>query len=237
MKYVFAIGNNKGGTGKTTSTEMIAKAVSAKAGRVLVVDLDPQANLTKRFGYTPPRLHVGDLLLGEADWDEVAIELDDYNITLLPAGASLESDAMRMAVQPANTRFVKQAIAYWTGPVFIDCPPSLGILTANAMAAADGVIIAAEPEPDSITGAFRTQDCLVDLAGVGVANASLIGSIAFSANANTLIHGDGLRELDHLDAPIMGIVPQRQGRNFQTDNVGAYTPIADQILAILAGAP
>jgi chromosome partitioning protein len=144
-----AVLNQKGGVGKTTTVANTAAALAAMGAKVVAVDLDPQAHLTIHLGLEPQTRESGsyEVLIKQAKFEE-QILLVRLNLWLLPANINLvgaESELvsivgretiLREAVQPINDRF---------DYCFIDCPPSLGLLTLNALAAAAEVLIPLQP--------------------------------------------------------------------------------------------
>lgn len=138
---IIALSNNKGGVGKTTSTVNIAAAIHKLGYRVLVIDMDHQAQTTYHLGFNPVELQhsVFDLLKGDMSCDELI--LDRNGITLLPATTELRG--IEFLPIPAKEFLLRDAMEGVDDYDFIliDCPPSLGILTLNALAYAKEIII------------------------------------------------------------------------------------------------
>ncbi len=141
--------NQKGGVGKTTTVANTAAALAAAGKRIVVVDLDPQAHLTIHLGLEPDRITAGSYtVLTQAHRFEQALMLVRHNLWLLPANIDLvgaenelvsvvgRETILREAIAPAEERF---------DYLLIDCPPSLGLLTLNALAAAAEVLIPLQP--------------------------------------------------------------------------------------------
>lgn len=154
MRHIIAILNQKGGVGKTTSTINIG-AYLAKMGRsVLVVDLDPQGNATSGLGQQGNfDSTTYDVLLGRANLSEVIIDLDESNISLVPANANLAASEVELVSQPDRESRLRQSLAHASHDyVLIDCPPSLGLLSINALTASDYVIIPVQAEYYALEG-------------------------------------------------------------------------------------
>ena len=154
---VLAVVNQKGGVGKTTTTINLAAAMAEAGRQVLVIDLDPQANTTSGLGLDPgrQRLTVYHLLSGEAAVDEVAVPCGVDGLYLVPSQLDLAGAEIELAGQDNREGRLRAALADLAGGyghVLIDCPPSLGLLTLNALAAADQMLIPLQCEYFALEG-------------------------------------------------------------------------------------
>lgn len=138
---IISVSNNKGGVGKTTSTVNIAAALQLKGNRVLVIDLDHQAQATYHLGYNPKQIKksIYHVLKGELPFDEILINRNDLHI--LPANQDLKD--IEFLPIPAKEFLLRDALEEVNGYDFIliDCPPSLGILTLNALAFSKEILV------------------------------------------------------------------------------------------------
>jgi chromosome partitioning protein len=151
---VFAIANQKGGVGKTTTAINVAACLAEAGERALVIDLDPQANATSGLGERANGTSSVDLLDG-APLRELAKRTRFPNLDLVPAKADLAGAAVELARRDDGERYLTDALAAANGGysfVFIDCPPSLGPLTVNALAAADRVLVPLQAEYYALEG-------------------------------------------------------------------------------------
>jgi chromosome partitioning protein len=150
MTITFAVANAKGGVAKTTTTLSLGAAFAEAGKRVLLVDLDPHANLTISLGLKPPSLPITitDVLLGSQNVEGVAKETSQDNLYLAPSKHELSMAETHLVVREHYQRVLAMALNHLEGfdLVILDCPPTLGALTHNALAAADLLIIPTQPE-------------------------------------------------------------------------------------------
>lgn len=147
-RRVIAVLNHKGGVGKTTTTVNAGAALAAMGGRVLLVDLDPQAHLTYSLGIMAHELgrSMADCLRKTSPATDVLTRRDA--LTVLPAGIALSAVERDFAGKPGSEYTLDSILGELEGfdLVLLDCPPNLGPLTLNALAAADSLLIPAQPE-------------------------------------------------------------------------------------------
>lgn len=156
MARVLAISNQKGGVGKTTTTINLSAALCRKGKRVLVVDLDPQGNASSGLGWPRSQVQAGlyDVLFGERSFDEVRLA-GGQRLDLLAATRDLVGAELELSDQPDRDRRLRKVLSGVRERydyVLIDCPPSLGLLTLNALGAADGVLIPLQAEYYAMEG-------------------------------------------------------------------------------------
>ena len=146
MGRVIAVANQKGGVGKTTTAINLGAALAELGRQVVLVDLDPQGNSTSGLGFDVrrQRLTVYQLLSGEAVIDDVALPTAVPGLHLVPSDLSLAGAEIELATQEDREGRLRRALGDLSGGfgyVLIDCPPSLGLLTLNALAAADEMLV------------------------------------------------------------------------------------------------
>ena len=150
---VYAFANQKGGVGKTTTAINLAACLAEAGERALVVDLDPQANATSGLGMRANGTSSYDLLDGAPLEDLVKPTAFD-NLFLVPSKPELAGAAVELSRRDDGDRYLAQALEHADGYDFVllDCPPSLGPLTVNALAAADRVIVPVQTEYYALEG-------------------------------------------------------------------------------------
>jgi chromosome partitioning protein len=152
MSYTIAISNEKGGVAKTTTTLSLGAALAETGLKVLLVDLDPQANLTLALGFEPGKEEhtSGEILLDSVPLLNARLETSITGLDLIPANIGLEQAEQVMPIYLNYTTRLRNAIDT-TNPlpyqyILIDCPPALGAITVNALTAADLLLIPTQAE-------------------------------------------------------------------------------------------
>ncbi|GAC1668033.1 MAG: ParA family protein [Candidatus Dormibacteraceae bacterium] len=154
---IIAVVNQKGGVGKTTTAINLSAALAELGHQTMLVDLDPQANSTSGLGLDPSRArsNVYHLLMGESEVQEVALPTGVPGLTLVPSHIDLAGAEIEMATLEEREMLLRKALSMPKSGiecVIIDCPPSLGLLTLNALTAATSMLIPTQCEYFALEG-------------------------------------------------------------------------------------
>ena len=157
MSKVIAVANQKGGVGKTTSAVNIAASLGAKGKNTLLVDIDPQGNSTSGVGFDRRSLETTsyDILINGAKGQDAVRQTAFAGLSVIPSSADLAAAEIALADIPAREAVLKNALAPLRAAydfILIDCPPSLGLITTNALNAADSVLIPVQCEYYALEG-------------------------------------------------------------------------------------
>jgi chromosome partitioning protein len=177
---IVAIANQKGGVGKTTTCVNLAASMAATKRKVLVIDLDPQGNATMASGVDKYQIDYTayDLLVEEVPFQEVVCEKTTGRYHLVAANGDVtaaEIKLMEVFAREVRLKNILSSVRDNYDFIFIDCPPSLNLLTINAMAAADSVLVPMQCEYFALEGLTALMDTISKLAAVVNSNLKIEG--------------------------------------------------------------
>ena len=157
MGRIIAIANQKGGVGKTTTAINLSAALAEAGQKILAIDFDPQGNMTSGLGISKENLEhtVYDLIMDEAELSSVEIKTDYNNLSILPATVDLSGAEIELLDSEKRETALKDKISSIKENydfIIIDCPPSLSLLTVNALTAADSVLVPLQCEYYALEG-------------------------------------------------------------------------------------
>lgn len=157
MGKIISIVNQKGGVGKTTTAVNLASAVGIAGKKVLLVDADPQGNTTSGYGINRKKVGVTsyDLLIGKSTADKALVKTEYKNVDIVPASidlAAAEVDLIEIDHRESQLKMALATVREAYDYIFIDCPPSLGLITVNALNASDTVLVPIQCEYFALEG-------------------------------------------------------------------------------------
>jgi chromosome partitioning protein len=157
MSRIVAVANQKGGVGKTTTAINLAASIASRGHRVLLVDFDPQGNASSGVGYPRDKveLTIYDALVGEVSLEDVIRPTDITTLFVAPATTDLVGAEIELIGADHRERYLADALAPIAASyeyIVIDCPPSLGLLTLNALVAAHAVVVPMQAEYFALEG-------------------------------------------------------------------------------------
>ncbi len=223
MRQIIAVLNQKGGVGKTTTTINLA-AYLAKMGKdVLVVDLDPQGNATSGLGLPKTQsVTTYDVLVNGALAGQAIQDVDSEGVSLIPANADLAAAEVELVSRPDREQLLKQALAHTSHDyVLIDCPPSLGLLSVNALAAADWVLIPVQAEYYALEGLTQLLSTVQRVRQGLNPNLELLGVAVTMYDGRTSLSDSVYKELQkHFGAKLFKTVIPRNVRLAEAPSYG-----------------
>jgi chromosome partitioning protein len=245
---ILTVANHKGGVAKTTSAYFLAYAwANAPAQKLqpLLIDVDPQANLTRMCAPAKEQPHIGDVLGGAiaptatVHQATQSIKLGEGIGHLVPSHITVENVAVGLAQRNLNRLTALQralaGVDHSAQPVIVDTPPSASILTLNALVAGTHVLICADPEEDAIYGALRISEIIEEIRDARGVGPVLLGVLATRTDTNLTRHKEGLHRLEELHQqgklpPLIDAIPKRAGQDSERVLREAYAPAAAKIL-------
>ncbi len=157
MGKIIAIANQKGGVGKTTTTVNVSACIAAMEHKILLVDIDPQSNATSALGFDKDQEHTStyDILIGSSSAQAAIRDTSLSFLKLIPSDINLVGAEIELVDIEDREKLLKNALGTVKDDfeyIFIDCPPSLGLLTVNALVAADSVLVPVQTEYFALEG-------------------------------------------------------------------------------------
>ncbi len=200
MAKIISFANQKGGVGKTTSAINIAAAIGLKGKKTLLLDCDPQGNASSGVGIRRNRIGATtyDILIGRARAEDAIIKTEYKNLSVLPSSMPLAAAELELADLEDRAFRLKNALESVKNDydyIFIDCPPSLGMLTINALTASDGVIVPMQCEYFSLEGLTQILSTVKQVKRLYNPDLSLVGILITMHNGRLNLSVQVLDEL------------------------------------------
>lgn len=165
MAHIYAFANQKGGVGKTTTAVNLGAYLAASGKRVLLIDLDPQANATSSLGIAKSQVEksIYDTLIGDTPLTDVVQLTKRVHLDLAPSATALSGAEVELVTMPSREKRLRRVVEGVSASydyLLVDCPPSLGLLTVNALVAAHGVIVPVQCEYLALEGLTRLMQTI-----------------------------------------------------------------------------
>ena len=251
---VVAVVNQKGGVGKTTTTVNLAAAAAETGRRTLVIDADAQANATSALGAHSAGLFLYDALLGQTELGRCVVSTPWPDLDAVPASMDLVAAEMDLAAQPQREYVLRSALAQVAGAydlVLIDCGPSLGLMTLNALTAADAAIAPVQCEYLALEGLSALLETIRRVQIHLNPGLHLLGVVATMYDGRTRLSQDVASQLrSHISSTFDTIIPrsirlseapsyQRPIIDYAPRSRGAeaYRQLSEELLGRLAALP
>lgn len=209
-----AISVQKGGVGKTASTHALGDALAQKGRRVLMVDMDPQSSLTAACGVLAENESMAEVLEGGINIQDALYQLNDHLI-LAPADIALATTELNMYMQMGRENLLNDVLEP-LDPYFdiclIDCPPSLGLLTVNALRAADSVLVPTQPQVSDLRGLRLFLQTIERVRSRLNPHLDMLGVLVTFYDSRLIHHQDAMETLATGGLPIIDVYIGRSVR-------------------------
>ncbi|MBQ8584373.1 MAG: ParA family protein [Clostridia bacterium] len=213
MGKIVCFSNQKGGVGKTTSCVNISAQIANKGNKkVLMIDMDPQGNATSGLGLPKSKIKntIYDVIIGRCDVKDAIIKTKFKNLSVVPANIDLAGAELELYDLEDTTDFAKLALESVKDDydyIFIDCPPSLGMLTVKALSVSDGVVIPMQCEFYSLEGMSQLFNTIKKIRTLYNPTLQIVGILLTMYNARLTLTGQVVAELKKYYADKLFKVP------------------------------
>ena len=200
MGKIVSFSNQKGGVGKTTSCVNISAQIANKGKKVLMIDMDPQGNATSGLGLSKSKIKktIYDVIIGRCNVEDAIIKTKFKNLSVIPANIDLAGAELELYELEESENFTKLAIESVKDQydyIFIDCPPSLGMLTVKALSVSDGVVVPMQCEFYSLEGMSQLLNTIKKIRQLYNPTLQLVGILLTMYNGRLTLTGQVVDEL------------------------------------------
>ncbi len=212
MGKIISFSNQKGGVGKTTSCVNISAQIANKGKKVLMIDMDPQGNATSGLGLAKSKIKktIYDVIIGRCDVSDAVIKTKFKNLSVIPANIDLAGAELELYELEEDKNFAKLAIESIKDDydyIFIDCPPSLGMLTVKALSVSDGVVVPMQCEFYSLEGMSQLLNTIKKIRQLYNPSLQIVGILLTMYNGRLTLTGQVVAELKKYYADKLFKVP------------------------------
>ena len=227
LAKIIAFANQKGGVGKTTSAINIAAALGIKNKKTLLIDFDPQGSSSSGVGIRKAQTKqtIYDVLVGRCSASDIVIKTEYKNLDLIPSGVDLAAAELELAEIKNRQYCLRDAISELKEKyhyIIIDCPPSLGMLTVNALSAADGIVIPMQSEYFALEGLSQMLMTVKQIKKLYNPTLSLTGILITMYNGRLNLSIQVMEELKkHYEDKLFSVTIPRSVRLSEAPSYGA----------------
>ena len=219
MGKVIAIANQKGGVGKTTTAINLAASLAVLEKKVLIIDADPQANTTSGLNFSPDndeKRTIYEVIIGKLDIRDALIQTEIPDLQMIPSHINLVGAEIEMTNEENRESFLKERLAPIRDNydyIIIDCSPSLGLITINALTAADSVMIPVQPEFFALEGLGKLLQTIRLVQHKINPELTIEGFVVTMFDGRTKVHAQVVNELrEHFKDLVFKTIIQRSIR-------------------------
>lgn len=226
MGKIVAIANQKGGVGKTTTSVNLSASLGVLEKKVLVVDADPQANTTSALGFNPDEIKIGtyQVLEHEISAKEAIVATSNPNLDLIPAQIDLVAVEIELVDKEQREQMLRKSLAAIKDDydyIMIDCAPSLGLITLNALTAADSVIIPIQCEYFALEGLGKLLNTIKSVQNLHNPNLDIEGLLLTMYDSRLRLSNQVVEEVKtHFSKMVFNTIIQRNVRLSEAPSYG-----------------
>jgi len=226
MGKIIAMANQKGGVGKTTTSVNLATSLAVLGNKILIIDMDPQANCTSGFGFQIDTIQqsIYHCLTDNVDLEKVLLHTEVENLDLIPSSIDLVGSEIELIERPERERILRNVLSRIKNSydyIIIDCSPSLGLLVVNALTAADSVLIPVQCEFYALEGISKLLNTIKIIQMTHNPDLEIEGFVLTMYNKNLRLANQVVEEVRiHFDSMVFDTIIQRNVKLSEAPSFG-----------------